>query len=322
MVNPSSQSGFDENFNDVDLLFNALMENLADSIYFKDRHCRLMRVSRRLANSLGIENLDEIIGKTDIELFGKEFGEKTRAEELRVMETGEPVIGMVESFDRPDGSKNWTSTSKLPLRNKKGEIFGLFGITREINELKKVENDLQFIATHDVLTSLPNRYLLFDRLEQAIHRSQRNTSLGAVLFIDLDGFKEINDNYGHATGDLMLVKIAELLNFHVREMDTVARLGGDEFVIILEQLQSVSEAGQITSRIVDDISKGIGIDDSSLSITISVGISLFPLHGIENGKLVQYADNAMYRAKSIKNTYHVFDPAKDTIIHKTNENTD
>lgn len=322
MTNLNSDNNFDPDFNNTELLFQALMENLADSIYFKDRHCRLMRVSRRLANSLGIENLEEITGKTDIELFGKEFGEKTRAEEMKIMETGEPVINMVESFDRPDGSKNWTLTSKLPLRNKKGEVFGLFGITREINELKKVESDLQFIATHDVLTSLPNRYLLFDRLDQAIHRSQRNASLGAVLFIDLDGFKEINDNHGHAAGDLLLVNIAELLNKHVREMDTVARLGGDEFVIVLEQLQTETEACQITSRIVNDISNGVGINKLILPITISVGISLFPLHGIDAGRLLQYADNAMYRAKSIKNTFHVFDPNKDSIIHKTNEKPD
>ncbi|NLF52613.1 MAG: GGDEF domain-containing protein [Leptolinea sp.] len=314
MAHTNSDNSFDPNFFDIDLLFQALMENLADSIYFKDRQSRLMRVSRRLANSLGIQNMDEIIGKTDVELFGEEFGEKTRAEEQRIMETGEPVIGHVENFDRPDGSKNWTLTSKLPLKNNKGEIFGLFGITREINELKKVESDLQFLATHDVLTSLPNRYLLFDRLDQAILRAQRNGTIGAILFIDLDGFKKINDTHGHAFGDLLLVKVAEQLKNLIRDLDTVARIGGDEFVVVLEQLQSEEEARQITARIVDDIGKGIDIDSLAPPVTVSVGISLFPRHGTEIVKLLQRADNAMYLAKEQKNTFRVFDQTFNSAV--------
>jgi diguanylate cyclase (GGDEF)-like protein/PAS domain S-box-containing protein len=296
-----------DEFNDTNL-FQSIMDNTADSVYFKDRNCRLIRVSRRMADSLGFNHPDELIGKTDIELFGKEFGERTRLQDLKVMETGQPIIGLVESRRKPDGKDNWTSTTKLPLRNGKGEIYGLFGITREINELKQVENDLQFLATHDVLTSLPNRYLLFDRMEQAIFRAQRNATSIAILFVDLDDFKNINDSYGHAVGDLILVQIATQLKRHIRELDTVSRFGGDEFVIVLEQVQDENEVRQIARRIVKDIYSNAGIDPVIPPVTVSIGISLFPQHGKNITRLMWCADNAMYRAKIRKNAFEMYIP--------------
>ncbi len=310
MLKRALDNDFVVEFNEANL-FHSIMDNTADSVYFKDRKCRLVRVSRHMADSLGFNHPDEIIGKTDVELFGREFGERTRVQDLKVMETGQPIIGLVESRDRPDGRKNWTSTTKLPLRNKKGEIYGLFGITREINELKQVENDLQFLATHDVLTSLPNRYLLFDRMEQAIFRAQRNATLIAVLFVDLDDFKNINDSYGHAVGDLILVQIATQLKLHVRELDTVSRFGGDEFVVVLEQVQNEDEVRQIANRIVNDINSDAGIDPVVPTVTVSIGISLFPLHGTDITKLMWCADNAMYRAKLKKNAFEMYIPTSE-----------
>ncbi len=300
-----------DEFNNILLLFRAIMDNMADSIYFKDRQCRIMWASQRLADSLERRDPEELVGLTDVEMFGKEFGERTRQEEMRVMETGKPMVGVVECFNREDGTKNWTSTTKHPLRNEKGEVFGLFGITREINEIKQVESDLQFLATHDVLTSLPNRYLLFDRLDQAIYRAQRNGTLVAILFIDLDGFKEINDIHGHAVGDLLLVKVSDQLKTHIRDLDTVARFGGDEFVIILEQIQHEEEARQITARIVEDISHKVDKEKVVPHITVSVGISLFPVHATETSRLMQCADKAMYSAKLRKNTFQLYDPSME-----------
>ncbi|GAP20049.1 protein containing PAS domain S-box [Leptolinea tardivitalis] len=307
--------GISDDFNDASQLFQAIMDNMGDSVYFKDRQCRLMRVSRRLANSLGYENPEDLIGKTDTDLFGQEFGEKTRLEEMRIMETGQPIIGLVECFNRPDGTKNWTSSTKHPLRKKNGEIYGLFGITREINELKQIENDLQFLATHDVLTSLPNRFLLFDRLDQAIFRAQRYGTMIAVLFIDLDNFKKINDTCGHAAGDLLLVQIAGILQKHVRELDTVARIGGDEFVILMESIKTQDEVVQIADRIVRDINKGIDLYPTKPEVTVSIGISLYPHHGTTSNRLLGSADDAMYQAKKNKNTYEVFSMIGDD-LHK------
>ena len=288
------------NLDDKDL-FAALMDNMADSIYFKDRQCRLIRVSRKMALDLGYSDPAEIIGKTYIELFGEEFGQKTRVDDLQVMETGEPLLGLVEGKPRKEGDINWTSSSKLPLKNASGEIIGLLGITHEINKLKKKETDLQYIATLDLLTDLPNRFLFFDRLEQTINRAKRNKSLFAILFLDLDNFKIINDQHGHDAGDEFLKLVALQFQNAVRVYDTVARLGGDEFGIILDSVRDEQEVCTITERILASLYHQI-----LKKVTISIGISIFPRHGEEGALLLKRADDAMYEAKKQMNTYRIF----------------
>jgi diguanylate cyclase (GGDEF)-like protein/PAS domain S-box-containing protein len=283
-------------------LFSAIMENMADSIYFKDRQCRLVRVSKKMATSLGYSDPAELIGKTDDELFGKEFGATTRTDDLVVMETGTPIIGLVEANRNKNGETNWTSTTKLPIHNSAGKIIGLLGITREINELKKTELNLEFIATHDLLTTLPNRHLFFDRLDQAIHRSRRYHSSFAVLYIDLDHFKDINDQGGHDAGDEFLKKVADLFKHIIRDSDSVARIGGDEFAILLESIQSEKEAFAICERI-----NAAFNDKSMLGVTASIGISIYPRHGEDASLLLRCADHAMYKAKKQMNTYRLFE---------------
>ncbi|MGZ8640182.1 MAG: diguanylate cyclase domain-containing protein, partial [Actinomycetota bacterium] len=178
------------------------MQNTEDSIYFKDRGCRLLRVSRRMARSLGFSDPSELVGKTDIDLFGESFGRRTFLEDLRIMESNEPIIGLVESRRMEGSEMNWTLTTKVPLHDASGNVIGLMGITREINELKRTELDLQHLATHDPLTDLPNRYLLVDRLSQTLAHARRSRSIFAVLFLDVDDFKSINDARGHEFGDL------------------------------------------------------------------------------------------------------------------------
>ncbi|MGZ5300558.1 MAG: diguanylate cyclase domain-containing protein, partial [Actinomycetota bacterium] len=185
-----------------DFQFRALMQNTEDSIYFKDRGCRLLRVSRRMARSLGFSDPSELVGKTDIDLFGESFGRRTFLEDLRIMESNEPIIGLVESRRMEGSEMNWTLTTKVPLHDASGNVIGLMGITREINELKRTELDLQHLATHDPLTDLPNRYLLVDRLSQTLAHARRSRSIFAVLFLDVDDFKSINDARGHEFGDL------------------------------------------------------------------------------------------------------------------------
>ena len=176
--------------------FRALMENTEDSIYFKDRDCRLLGVSQRMAVNLGFSDPSELVGKTDIDLFGESFGRRTLMEDLKIMESGEPIIGIVESRVLEGSALNWTSTTKVPIRDGSGNVIGLMGITREINELKRAEMDLQHLATHDQLTDLPNRYLLMDRMAQTIAHAARGRSIFAVLFLDIDDFKATNDQYG------------------------------------------------------------------------------------------------------------------------------
>ena len=288
------------------VLLDALMENMADSIYFKDRRCRLLKVSRKMANDFGCKDTADLIGKTDRELFGEEFGKRTMVDDLRVIETGVPIVGMIESRDMPNGDINWTSTSKLPLRNREGEIIGMVGITREVNDLKQAEFNLQYLATHDMLTKLPNRYLLFDRLEQSISRAERQKTLFAVLYIDLDEFKKVNDRCGHDIGDQVLKLSAERIMRSVRKSDTVARMGGDEFVIILEEVKSSENALCIAGKVQKNLGQSFGIINYPLPMTASIGISLYPEHGMDGSTLLKAADHAMYVAKKKHNYCMLF----------------
>ncbi len=293
---------------DETALLNALMDNVVDAIYFKDRRCRLVRVSRKMAASVGLADSSELIGKTDAELFGEDFGRRTMIDDLRVMETGEPIIGLVECRELPNGELNWTSTTKMPLHDAEGKIVGLLGITREINDLKRVELDLQYLATHDTLTGLPNRYLFYDRLEQTLRRARRNMSLFAVLYIDLDGFKAVNDHYGHDAGDQVLKQVAARLQSGVRDSDTAARIGGDEFVVLLDIVHQPEDAEMVAQHLREAIEARFDLLATQVRVTVSVGISLFPSHGSDAVTLVKAADQAMYEAKKQNNACAFYSP--------------
>jgi diguanylate cyclase (GGDEF)-like protein/PAS domain S-box-containing protein len=280
-----------------ELCFRALMENSADSIYFKDRKCRLQRLSRKMALDLGFQHQEDIYGKTDIELFGEEFGKRTLIDDLRIMETGEPIIGLVESRRLKGGDINWTTTTKLPVHDPEGSVIGLMGITREINELKENEINLQYLATHDSLTELPNRYLMNDRLEQILTLSKRTRSVFSIFFMDLNGFKTVNDSFGHEVGDLLLREVANRLKDCVRPSDTVARLGGDEFVIIFVGLAHAQDVLILANRVKSSFADPFLINDHQIKVNAGMGISLYPDHGEDQETLIKAADYAMYLSK-------------------------
>ncbi len=280
-----------------DFYFHALMDSTSDSIYFKDRECRLQRVSRRLAQSLGFSDPAEVIGKTDRELFGEAFGQRTSIDDMRIMESDQGIAGLVESRTLEDGRVNWTLTSKLPLHDDAGNVVGLMGITREINELKQAELDLQHLATHDSLTGLPNRYLMMDRLQRILLQAQRSDTIVGVLFIDLDCFKAVNDAHGHEFGDEMLRAIAQRLVRSVRSSDTVARIGGDEFVVILDELEKSEHAMVVAGNVRRNLAQPLILERRKVKITVSIGISFRPQNGSDAEVVLRAADYAMYLAK-------------------------
>lgn len=281
---------------DDGFLFRALLDSTPDSVYVKDRGARLLRVSQSMVRNLGVGDRADLVGKSDIDLFGADFGHRTYIEDLRVMETDEPSAGLIESRLLDDGGVNWTLTTKLPVHDEAGRVIGLLGITREINELKQAEMSLQYLATHDSLTALPNRFLMMDRLNQVLARAERDSSPCGVLFVDLDDFKSINDSAGHEAGDGVLRSIAERLQSCVRASDTVARLGGDEFVVVLEHA-GLAEASAVADRIRAAVAGPITVQRRSHAVTASVGISLYPEHASDASGLITGADYAMYLAK-------------------------
>jgi len=174
---------------------------------------------------------------------------------------------------------------------------GLMGITREINELKQTEIDLQDLATHDTLTGLPNRYLMMDRLQRILLQAKRSDTIVGVLFIDLDGFKAVNDAHGHDFGDLVLRAVAERLVTSVRSSDTVARIGGDEFVVILDTLDKAEHAPVVAANLRRNLARQMTLERRRVKVTVSIGISLRPQNGTEAEVLLRAADYAMYLAK-------------------------
>lgn len=167
---------------------------------------------------------------------------------------------------------------------------------RILRQLKKAWRIEKYQATHDPLTQLPNRFLLEDRLRQAIALARRQQQPLGVLFLDVDRFKEINDTLGHATGDLLLQKMAKRMRGCLREEDTVARLGGDEFVVVLYGV-GLPEARRIASRILQEVSRPCRLEGDRMKISVSIGISLYPADGVDPDMLIQKADLAMYLAK-------------------------
>lgn len=280
-----------------DVLLNALLNNCTDGIYFKDRYCRFVRLNPRIIAEWGFRDEAELIGKNESDLFGEEVGRRAMLEDLQVMESGEPRLNIVESRLRPDGSLHWISVSKFPLRDGQGKVVGLLGIVRAVDEVKRMEADVQFFATHDSLTELPNRSLLTDRLEQCIARALRQQTVFAVLYLDLNDFRHVNEAYGYKVGDQVLHEIARRIRATIRRSDTVARIGGDEFVILLEGVQNSLNALRVAEKIQQSVEQPLQWNAQTLHLSPSIGISLFPEHATEATLLLQLAEGAMYAAR-------------------------
>ncbi len=184
------------------------------------------------------------------------------------------------------------------VRGPDGELVNYVAVFSDISGLKRSQAQLAHMAQHDPLTELPNRLLFMDRLGHAISRAERDGSQLAVLFVDLDGFKGINDTLGHLTGDRLLQEVAKRLAGAIRKDDTVARLGGDEFVVLVERLHAVEDASRLAGKLLGALARPIAIDGRELCVTGSVGISVYPVDGESAEQLLGRADEAMYRAKA------------------------
>ena len=290
---------------DGETLLEALLTNSPDGIYFKDRYCRFVRLNPVMAAELGFQNVSDLIGKNESDLFGEEVGRRAMMEDLHVMESGQPRLGVIESRVRADGTPHWVSISKFPLRDKEGRVIGLLGIVRAVDEVKRMEADAHFLATHDSLTELPNRSLLTDRIEQCLARAWRQQTVFAVLYLDLKGFRQINNRYGYDAGDKVLREVARRIRATIRRSDTVARIGGDEFVILLEGIQNEVNAARVAEKIRQSVEQPIDWNEARLPLRLAIGISLFPAHATDATALLQAAESAMYAARRRRKGYAV-----------------
>jgi diguanylate cyclase (GGDEF)-like protein/PAS domain S-box-containing protein len=244
-------------------------------------------------------------GYTEKELLGSNYRTYVPKEDIKsvykawnkVYRTGESLQSYPFTTIKKDGTQIFVESSVSPLRDKAGSIIGFRSVSRDVTLRKEFEQKLADMATHDSLTGLPNRSLLSDRLTMGLALSRRNGNRLAILMLDLDKFKVINDTMGHAVGDELLKAVAERLTNVTRRSDTVARIGGDEFVLVLPQVSSPDVAGMLAQRILDAFQDQFIFDGHDLKITTSIGIAVYPDDGKDIDVLLKNADQAMYRAK-------------------------
>jgi diguanylate cyclase (GGDEF)-like protein/PAS domain S-box-containing protein len=220
------------------------------------------------------------------------------------------VVGLGASciLVRRDGHEAAIEDSAAPIHDRDGQTTGAVIVFHDVSMARAIAAEMSHLAQHDVLTDLPNRLLLKDRLNQAIMLARRNRSHLALLFLDLDGFKRINDSLGHALGDELLRAVATRLSACVRKSDTVSRQGGDEFVILLPDVTQAADAAISAAKIIRELARPFSIGGHRLSVTVSIGISTYPDSGEDAETLIKNADAAMYHAKEHgHDNYQVFD---------------
>lgn len=241
-------------------------------------------------------------------------GDVRAEEEMAVhqaLTTGEAVHGVEHLLKRPDKETKAISVNAAPLRGPAGETEGVVLSLRDVTQQRRLEAELEQKALHDPLTGLPNRFLFVDRLEQAAARSSREEDQFAILFVDLDRFKEVNDSLGHAAGDQVLRRVAERIRGSFREEDTVARIGGDEFTVLLEGFEGKEGLQAAVDRLMESLDPPHHIQGQEFHVPASVGV-VFSDPGEDPDQLIRQADKAMYRAKEGGGAgHHIFAPGDD-----------
>ena len=276
-------------------LTSKVLENTLEGIMLTDAHQRIIAVNPAFLKTTGYDS-DEVIGYTPSILKSGHHNDEFYREMNASFKENDGWQG--EIWNRRKNGEIYQEWANIKvIRKLDGEVDCYIGIFSDISNQEAIKQRLKELAYYDELTGLPNRSLLYDRLQHALAQSRRGDTLLAVLFLDLDHFKGVNDKHGHATGDFVLKAAAERLAFCVREGDTLARLNGDEFVAILRNIGDVGVPAKIAERMVKMLERPFLIEDDELFVTVSVGICISPNDGDEVTVLLKNADTAMNCAK-------------------------
>jgi diguanylate cyclase (GGDEF)-like protein/PAS domain S-box-containing protein len=253
----------------------------------------------------------QVLGKTVFDIYRKKDAERIdAADNEAIAESSGASRSNDYEIEMPGGDSRVLATNRIVVRDAQGKAKYLVVVIDDITERKKSEQRIAFMAHHDVLTGLPNRLAIMEKIEEAVARHRRRGDSFAVLLLDLDRFKHVNDTLGHAVGDALLRETAERLKASLRDTDVLARLGGDEFAIVQDRENDErGDACALADRIIEVISKPFYVDGNEVNIATSIGVALAPEHATSSESLMKMADLALYRAKAAgRNGYRLFDP--------------
>lgn len=298
-----------------ELVTQTIMNNSEDTIYFKNLDSKFILNSKAHANQFHEKDVTDMVGKDDFDYFPEEFASIALEDERTILQTGRPILGRIEKWNKPDGDVVWFQAYKYPLYDKEGKIIGTWGTSRNITPLKRAEEELQrlnrelqeanqrleILSTRDSLSGLYNHRHFFDSLnvQKNIELRQKEHTISSefsVLLIDIDNFKTVNDTYGHLIGDYVIKTLSEMLTNSTRLIDTCYRIGGDEFAIILinTDVKTARKVGDKLRVLVENYV--FNINELSLKITLSIGAAASS-ESETTKELVTLADSRLYYAK-------------------------
>jgi diguanylate cyclase (GGDEF)-like protein/PAS domain S-box-containing protein len=301
-----------------------VINTIPDPVFVKNKKHEWIVLNEAYCNLIGYPK-EVLLKKSDYNLFPKHQADAFRAADERVLQTKQPHE-IEEELTDSRGNTYSIATKRSLHKDAAGNYF-LVGVIRDITKRKQIEEDLKraaaelfrsnselkqredrlrYLAYHDPLTGLPNRKLFAEQLEESLSWAKTNDLMVGLLFIDLDGFKQVNDTLGHEMGDRLLVTIAGRLNNILRVSDTVARLGGDEFTIILRAIPKEDVAARVAEKILIAIAEPIALENNLATVSASIGISIYPLNSQDTETLIKQADSAMYRAKHMGKNRYIF----------------
>jgi len=285
-----------------------LVDTIPSPVFFKDEEGRYLGCNTAFEQYIGITR-QNLLGRSVYDISPKDLADKYfSADQALFEQRGTQTYEAAVSY--ADGSRHDVVFYKATFNKADGSLGGLVGVIHDISERKRMEEAIWHEANYDPLTGLPNRRLLRDRLREELKRGERRHSELALLFIDLDRFKEVNDTLGHDIGDLLLVEAGKRICASLRASDTVSRQGGDEFVVVLPDLAKKSSAAQVAQEIIDALARPFDLQGHQAYVSASIGIAFFPEDSSKVETLIGYADQAMYAAKAQgRNAFCYFKPS-------------
>ncbi|HBB33279.1 MAG TPA: diguanylate cyclase [Cyanobacteria bacterium UBA8803] len=297
--------------------FQTVINTIPDPVFVKDKDHHCIILNEAYCQFVGYP-LETLMEKSDYDIFPQEQADNFWTHDELILQTGEAQESEAELTDA-FGTTHLIATKKSLHRDGAGNLF-LVGVIRDITERKRAEEELRrsnielklsedrlrYLAYHDPLTGLANRKQFHERLSQSLDWARSSNELLALMFLDLDGFKQVNDTLGHDIGDELLKVVAQRLTNNLRTSDIVSRLGGDEFTVILPGIPEAQYVGKVAQKIAESISQVFVLDGHDVYVTASIGISIYPVDGEAEEILIKNADTAMYRAKQLGRNQHQF----------------